>query len=116
MYNTAGIEHWITVSEPTCDDEDGPRDRTGAETKRSCSRPDTEPSISSDRSSVEYRKMGPAFGINTGINLRAFRDSDVDGNALLGFKDLVNKIMAFAEGVGTVPAELQVGFAWLCSS
>jgi hypothetical protein len=112
MYDTAGIEHWITVSEPTCDDQDD----TGAETKRSCSRPDAESSISSKRSSVEYRTMGPAFGIDTGINLRAFRDSDVGENALLGFKDVVNKIMAFAEGVGTVPAELQVGLAWLCSS
>jgi hypothetical protein len=104
MYDTAGIEHWITVSEPTWENED----ETVAETKRLASTPDEEPSISSDRSSVEYKKMGPAFSINTGINLRAFRDSDVDENALLGFKDLVNKIIAFAGGVSTVPVGLQV--------
>jgi hypothetical protein len=50
--------------------------------------------------------------IPSSIEIRAFRDSDIDENALLGFKDLVNKIMAFAEGVGTVPTELQVSFAW----
>jgi hypothetical protein len=104
MYDTAGIEHWITVSEPTWENED----ETVAETKRLASTPDEEPSISSDRSSVEYKKMGPAFSINTGINLRAFRDSDVDENALLGFKDLVNNVTAFSEGVGTVPVELKV--------
>jgi hypothetical protein len=104
MYDTAGIEHWITVSGPICENKDD----TGAETKYSYSTPDPESFISSNRSSVEYRKMGPAFSTETGINLRAFRDSDVDENALLGFKDLVNKILAFAEGVGTVPVGLQV--------
>lgn len=35
--------------------------------------------------------------IPSSINLRAFRDSDVDKDALLGFKDLVNKVIVFAE-------------------
>jgi hypothetical protein len=42
------------------------------------------------------------------IELRAFVESAVDKNALLGFKDLVNNIMMFSAGANTVPIELQV--------
>jgi hypothetical protein len=48
------------------------------------------------------------LAIPESIEIRAFIDSDVDKGALLGFKDLITKIKAFAAGANTVPIEFQV--------
>lgn len=46
--------------------------------------------------------------IPSSIEIHAFTDTTVDKNALLKFKDLVDNVLDFAEGLGTVPAELEV--------
>ncbi|THW75948.1 hypothetical protein D6D17_10500 [Aureobasidium pullulans] len=198
MYDTAAIERWIAVSEPTCNSDRrdaGPGAKTS---KRAYPTPDPESSFPSKRSCEEHRGVGPATSTDTGIpndmmpddgeidaeatpraalqgrpsrsappapsldfgapeptasmsprssaasssslslvssgskrfrrsamsssskeamlraipssiNLRAFRDSDIDNKALLGFRNLVNQILDFAEGLGTDPAELKIG-------
>ncbi|KEQ57511.1 uncharacterized protein M437DRAFT_70742, partial [Aureobasidium melanogenum CBS 110374] len=45
--------------------------------------------------------------IPSSIDFRAFRDSDIDKDAPLGFKSLVDQILDFAEGLDTVPAQLK---------
>lgn len=52
--------------------------------------------------------------IPSSIDFRAFRDSDIDKDAPLGFKSLVDQILDFAEGLDTVPAQLKVSFELAC--
>jgi hypothetical protein len=157
MYDTAGIEHWITVSKPISVDEDGPEDGIGAKTSKriyTASDPgsyqprkrrrgkdmqsDAAPSVDFDAletrgslsprspaassssvslvSSGSKRSRRPApsspskramlRAIPSSTEVRAFIASDVNQNALLGFRDLIDKVLDFAEGLATVPAEL----------
>jgi hypothetical protein len=48
--------------------------------------------------------------IPSSIEIHAYTDSTVDNNAPLEFKNLLNQILDFAEGLDTVPAELKVSY------
>jgi len=135
MYDTAGINRWMAVSEPTCAEGELEPGTSTEASKRPCPSSDPEPSVSPKRSYGKRRKIDPASSTDPGIshdlaaadeelnsldtwtilrtlpksiNLRAFEHSNVKHNAPLGFKGLLKQIHMFAQGLRTVPAQLKV--------
>lgn len=135
MYNTTGIEHWMAASEPICDGAPTETGHGAQASKRSYPISDAESYIPPKRNRGEHSGPETSLCIDTrtaddlsaddeevsgldiwtilrtipkAINLRAFVDSDVDRDAPLGFAELLEQILTFAQGVNTIPAQLKV--------